>query len=242
VTFIVGYLIAAVAFTSGGAPTDVVLVPDVRELDVEEASRLMSSTSLELTIGDSLANATIPAGAVLAQSPLPGQEVSRGTEVRVIVSTGQHRPRVPEVEAMPVALAMRALEAAGFEVEIEEAPGEGQLGRVVSVAPEAGTLVPLPATVRIRVGSIESVREMPSVLGLDEEEAREFLEGIGLNVTEVMYESSESVEPYHVIQQIPPPGDEIEPGDAVRLRVALPAVIQSRDGAPIRAPLATRSF
>ena len=78
VSFFVGYSVTALAYTSGNAPSDVVLVPDVRELSVTEAARQMTERGLNLIVGDSLPNQEVPEGGILTQEPLPGQEVSPG--------------------------------------------------------------------------------------------------------------------------------------------------------------------
>jgi eukaryotic-like serine/threonine-protein kinase len=219
VAFVIGFGVTALSFTRAGAPAEVVMVPDVREMRLDEARRLTSAAGLELTVGDSFPNPDTPAGAVLAQSPLPGREVSHGAEVRVILSTGQRRPTVPQVEAMPLSLATRALQAAGFDVQVEQAPGEGQVGRVVGVDPAPGTPLALPATVRVFIGAPTHELQMPSLIGMQEASAREAVEAAGLELSEVVYESSVFGEPGGVVAQDPPPGEIIEPGARVRLRV-----------------------
>jgi beta-lactam-binding protein with PASTA domain len=222
--FLVGYGVTALAFTTGDAATDIALVPDVRALTLTDAARSMREADLTMVVGDSFPNADVPAGAVLAQTPLPGQEVGVGTEVSVIISTGQPRPIVPDVAAMPLAMALRSLQAAGFEVAVEEVPGEGSPGRVFDVMPAAGTAVPLPATVVIRVGTEPLFLRMPTVIGLTEDSARVTLEQVGLAVTEVRYESTSNQQPYQVLSQEPAPGDSIDPGSPVRIFVSLPEV------------------
>lgn len=220
--FLIGYGITALAYTRGASPSEVRLVPDVRDLTVPEARRLMDRAELTLAVGDSFPNAETPAGAILTQTPLPGQEVSPGVEVRVIVSTGQPRPRVPEVEAMPVALATRSLQAAGFDVLVEEAPGEGTPGRVVGVIPEPGTAVTLPATVRLRVGSGALEMPMPVLIGMDESTARQTVEAAGLTIGEIVYEGGGFGGPGEVVGQEPPPGESVSAGAEVRLRINAP--------------------
>lgn len=231
--FLIGFGLTALSFVRGSAPVDVVTVPDVRDLRVPDARRILGRSDLDLAVGDSFPNPMVPAGAILAQSPLPGQEVGPRTEIRVIVSTGQPRPIVPDVDAMPVALATRVLQTAGFQVLVEEAPGEGTLGMVFGTVPEAGTAVPLPATVRIWVGGARPPFEMPSVIGMLEDAARATLEAGGLRVGEIDYETSALGEVGGVVGQDPPPGDSVHVGSAVRLRVtgrAPPTILPEGDG------------
>lgn len=218
-TFLVGYGITALAFTSGAAPADVVMVPDVRELQFEQANRVMSRAGLTLELGDSFPNREIPAGAILAQSPLPGQEVGPGTQVRVLTSTGRPGPTVPDIEAMPLSLATRALQTAGFDVHIEDQLAEGPAGRVVETDPVAGTRVQLPATVRVRIGGAASTIEMPMLIGLLEQPAREAVAALGLELAEVIHQENIYGQPGGVFAQEPAPGDSIAAGGAVRLYV-----------------------
>jgi eukaryotic-like serine/threonine-protein kinase len=219
-TFLLGYAVTAISFRGGAAPADVVLVPDVRQRPIDEARRLMGDVDLGLLVGDSLPNPNVPQGSVIAQTPLPGYEVAPGTEVRVIVSTGSPRPTVPTVDAMPVPLATRALQAAGFDVEIAE--GEGRLGRVLGTDPPAGTPLPLPATVRLIVGAGEAVLTVPDVVGLPEQAAIDAIEGAGFQVGQVVTGDSEEVPVGAVAGQSPDAGSQVPRGTAVDLRVNVP--------------------
>jgi eukaryotic-like serine/threonine-protein kinase len=198
--FLIGFAITALAFTGGRAPADVVMVPDVREMQIADARRSMSAAGLGVELGDSFPN-PLPVGTVLAQSPLPGREVSPGIDVRLVLSSGPPRPSVPDVEAMPLALATRALQTAGFDVRVEEAPGEGSVGRVVAMNPAAGTPLQLPATVVLRVGAGAPLSTVPGVIGMLEDDAREALLGAGLSIGGVDYQSSEFGEAGGVVSQ-----------------------------------------
>lgn len=224
--FVVGYGITVLAFSTARGPADVALVPDVRDLTLDEAERALDDSGLNLEVGDSLPNPNTPEGAVLAQSPLPGEEVSPSTSVRVIVSTGEPELLVPGVESMPVGLATRALEAVGFAVTVEEVEGEGEPGRVIDADPDVGTPLPLLATVHLRVGGPPPLLEVPAVIGMLEGQARETLEDRGLRVSEVLYEASTFGEPGGVVAQEPSPGDSVPAETPVRLRVTSP------DGGP----------
>jgi beta-lactam-binding protein with PASTA domain len=229
IAFGVGYGLTAMAFASGGAGADVALVPDVRELTLADAERRLSRAGFAMVVSDSFPNVDIPQGAVLAQSPLPGQEVSSGAEVSVIISSGQPRPIIPDVSSMSVSMAIRSLEAAGFTVSMEDAPGEGTPGAIVGTVPEAGTPLPVPASIVLRVGASPDFLNMPLVLGMPEDSAVVSLEAAGLRVTEVRYEADAASPPYRVIFQNPAPGDSVDFQGAVRLRVSMPVVGSGSD-------------
>jgi eukaryotic-like serine/threonine-protein kinase len=218
--FGIGYGVTALAFTRGGAPAQVVTVPDVRELSERDARRSVNDRGLDLEVGDSLPNPNVEAGYVLAQSPLPGHEVGPGSSVRIILSTGRPQPRVPDVEAMPLALATRAMQAVGFDVEIDEVPSDVQQGRIVDVEPAIGSPVRLPATVRLLVSSGPPYVSVPPLVGLFHEHARDLLEETGLELGAVEYEPIDFGDEGYVLEQHPLAGDTVPPGGQIRIRVS----------------------
>lgn len=232
VAFVAGYALTTVAFSATSALSDVALVPDIRGLTVDRAIERLEDDGLLLVVGDSFPNASAPEGSILAQSPLPGQEVSGGTEVSIILSTGQPKEIVPDVTTMELPLAIRTLEAAGFEVMAEEAEGGGPVGTVVEILPTAGTAAPLPAVVVLRVATSPAFWYMPDVVGLSEDSAVIALESTGLKVSELRYESIAGLPPYRVAAQLPLPGDSVDVNSFVRVLVSLP-VVESPGGGPV---------
>jgi eukaryotic-like serine/threonine-protein kinase len=223
IAFLIGFGVTALIFRSGLPPAEVVMVPDVRERTLEQARAILENADLSITIGDSLPNPNVPAGAVLAQTPLPGHEVAPGASVRVILSSGTLRPRVPDVDAMPVALATRALQAAGFDVVVDE--GEGPAGAVIRTDPAPGTPLPLPATVRLVVGRGATLLPVPNVVGLPLDDAVQAILDAGLQVGEISYGEGEIGEGGDVYEQTPAPDHLMPEGTRVDLRVNLARVI-----------------
>lgn len=225
--FVLAYGITAFSF-SQSTGVEVVTVPDVREVTLAAATRAMDRAQLDLVVSDSFPNPSTPAGSVLAQSPLPGQEVSPGSQVEVFLSTGPHRPSVPSVSGMPESLAVRALETAGFEVVVERDTGSVRAGRAIGTEPESGSALSLPATVTLLISTGPGMFEMPAVTGLPEREATTMLEDLGLEVTEVLYDDRLFGEAGAVLQQEPMAGDSVIPGTSVRLLV-MPAGDRDRE-------------
>lgn len=235
--FTFGYLATWLLFFSGSPPSEVVTVPDLRELPVDEARERLERVDLELEVGDSLPNAQIPEGGVVAQSPLPGGEASPGVSVRVILSTGRPRRVVPDVDSLPGSLARRALEAAGFEVQLSEVLADVPPGSVVEVQPPPGTEVRLPSAVRLLVSAGAPRVEVPSLLGLPEQEARGALEAVGLRLGEIdpgLVGAGDEGEV--VVEQEPLAGDSIPGGSEVRVRIGPARVLNRSSFAPGEEP------
>lgn len=217
--FLIGYLFTALLFFGGSDRPDVASVPDLRGLAQEAAEERLEDQGLQLEIGDSLPHPQVRAGAILAQSPLPGREVAPGTPVRVIMSSGRPQRAVPDVTALTREPASQMLSASGFQVSVVEVPAAEPAGRVVSIFPAPGTRVQLPAVVQLRVSAGPPRVAVPELAGLGEEEARAALESVGLRLGEVHYEFGGFNAQEMVVEQVPAAGDSILLGRPVEVRI-----------------------
>jgi eukaryotic-like serine/threonine-protein kinase len=218
--FAIGFLFTALFLFGGGAGDEVVTVPDLRGRTQAEAERLLAQGNLSLELGPTLVNPEMAEGQVLAQSPLPGEEVAPGSNVRVTLSAGPERRAVPDVRGMSGAQARQHLERAGFDVLVEEQTDPAPAGRLLDVTPAPGTTVALPGTVRLLVSSGPPLTDVPSVVGLPEAEARQAVGSAGFFVSEMEYDVF-SVQPAGtVVSQWPEGGVQARAGSGVRLTVA----------------------
>jgi serine/threonine-protein kinase len=233
-SFIVGYGLITVAFSSMSGLADVALVPDIRGQSAGEASRRLDAMGFSLLVSDSFPNVEAAEGVILTQSPLPGQEVSAGIQVSVTVSTGGPKETVPDITGMPLPLARRTLEAAGFEVLTEDVAGAGPVGSIVETVPEVGTEVRFPAVVVLRISISPPYWFMPDVTGMGEDAAILTLESTGLKVSEVRYDRVSGFLPYQVAVQQPLAGDSVDVNTFVRVLISLPTEDPGdfRDGGP----------
>ena len=74
-----------------------VKVPDIQGLTVSEAVHKTANMGLNLGIDNKYYSVDVPAGRVLAQSPLPGAIVRREWRMRVTESLGPQRVAIPKV-------------------------------------------------------------------------------------------------------------------------------------------------
>lgn len=219
--FLLGFLVTTVLFRGGGA--EVSTVPDLREMPLEQARRTLRSLSLGVEEGPALSHPTIPAGAVIAQTPLPGQEVAPGSVVRVNLSAGGERVRVPDVTSYPAEQARQMLERVGFQVQVVERTAMRREGQIVAVEPAAGSVVALPAVLTLVVSAGPPIVAVPELLGLYEPELRSRLGEAQLGLGDVEYDVF-STEPIgQVIAQWPAAGDSTRAGSRVRVTLAGPA-------------------
>ncbi|WP_309082029.1 PASTA domain-containing protein [Zhihengliuella sp.] len=130
----------------GPAP---VTVPDVVGEALDDAVRLLEAAGLVGEQSGSEHHASIPEGAVMAQTPGQGK-LERGSTVSLVVSEGPQMIEVPRVTGKQLDEARRILEEAGFAVEVTEGTFGIIFNTVATQDPAGGTL-PEGSTVTIGV-------------------------------------------------------------------------------------------
>jgi serine/threonine-protein kinase len=220
VGWLFGYVLATqVLFPAPPPPGDLFDVPDVRGLGIASASERLAGAGLELGLTDSLQHPTVAAGLVLGQSPLPGQVARPETPVRVTVSTGPQMRAVPDVLRLDEARARVVLETSGFVVNVVSTQAEEARGSVVQISPGPGSVVALPAEIRLVVSAGPPVVPMPLVLGLEQAEAESVLDSLGLVVADVEEVFRFGRDQGIVVEQEPAADTELRRGSGVRLKV-----------------------
>ena len=175
---------AAVALTVSKGP-QTGQVPNVVGLSEADAKTTLEGAGFKVTTTKA-ANADVPAGDVVSQSPAAGTVVAAGSTVTISVSTGPPpapKPSVPNVVGLPEADAKTALEDAGFKVTTTQAANaDVPAGAVISQSPAAGAVVAAGSTVSISVSTGAPAAPkptVPNVVGLSENDAKSTLEGAG---------------------------------------------------------------
>lgn len=226
-TFVLGFLLTMLLFFPGWWGREpIVTVPDMRGRTLAQARRLAGRADLELERGSTLAHPTVRAGAVLAQTPLPGREVTRGSEVRVILSSGPERRPVPDVAQLGGEQASALLRHTGFSVRIRRVSSDRPAGRVLEVRPAAGTPVAVPGAVELVLSAGPPTVAVPAVTGMPEGAAREALASAGLRLGEVSYDPASAAPQGEVVAQSLAPGSSVRNGAAVGITVAGPAPVE----------------
>jgi len=245
--FVVGYVLTALIFFPGWGRRAIVTIPDLRGKPFAEARRAAEDVDLHVERGSVLFHPTVRAGAVLAQSPLPGQEVTRGAAIRVTLSGGPERMPMPDVSDLAAPQAQDLLTRIGFRVRIRIVISDRPEGRVLGTVPAAGTPVSVPSVVELTLSAgppevvVPSVA-VPDLAGLPEPAAREALRSAGLRLGSVEYDPDSSAPLGGVASQSAAPGDSVKAGTAVRITISgspPPGAVRP-DSAPATPPAPTQ--
>jgi beta-lactam-binding protein with PASTA domain len=138
-------------------------VPELVGRRLAEAERELEARGLTVAEVVQIPHPRAPEGEVIAQSPLAGQWLRPGGAVRLGVSAGKPRNRVPEVTGLTAQNAAAMLERAGFEVRRREELSPLEKGRVVRTDPAGGTVLELPARVTLIVSAGPATPILPDL-------------------------------------------------------------------------------
>ncbi|MDB4947933.1 MAG: hypothetical protein JWM27_582, partial [Gemmatimonadetes bacterium] len=233
--FALGYLVVWLLFFPGFARNAIVTVPDVRGRTFAQAKGDAEDEGLTVAKGTTLSNPYVPAGHVLAQQPLPGQEVTRGAVVHLILSSGPVRRHVPDLAGLDADEATALLARFGFAVAVTAVTSPEYEGKILAALPASGAEVPLPATVRLTVSAGPPKQPAPDVLGLTLGEVQSKLDSAGLRLGRIGYDSASTAVLGNIVGQRPAPGDSVRQGGSVSVTlsgIAPPPAVAPDSAAP----------
>ncbi|MFL5385357.1 MAG: PASTA domain-containing protein [Longimicrobiaceae bacterium] len=218
--FLLGYLFITLLFFPGFGRSAIVNVPDLRGMTLPGARRALTEAGLAMERGPSMNNPRMRAGHVLTQVPLAGQEAPRGTPVRVFMSDGPERRKIPGIAGMEKDDAIALLQRMGFQVRLRMATSMREEGTLLAMQPSAGTAVPMPAIVVLTVSAGPPKIVTPSVTGGTRDQAASILEAAGLRLGRVSYDSTSAAPLGDVVAQSPAAGDSVRMGGSVRITLS----------------------
>jgi eukaryotic-like serine/threonine-protein kinase len=205
-----------VFISSGPKQTE---VPSLIGLTEDEAKKELGKADLKLGETFREFNAA-PEGEVFDQDPDVGDSAEIDSTVNIYVSRGPEPVIVPDVVGQTEDSAIAELDAAGFEVEVQEGPSaDFDEGEVSDQDPDGGTEVIQEevGTVTIVVSTGPETTPVPDVTGKSSDDATAELENAGFNVEEQDDDCGEA--PDTVCDQNPSAGTELEEGETVTILV-----------------------
>ncbi|MEE6311121.1 Stk1 family PASTA domain-containing Ser/Thr kinase [Plantactinospora veratri] len=196
-------------------------VPNVVGSTEAAARNALEQAELTAKVGDPDTSDDCKVGQVTSQSQAPTTKVDAGTEVEIRVCTG------PGSVTVPAGLIGGTFESAeirlkeqGLVVKRTDVSSDKNRGTVTDVDPAEGRKVAKGSTVTVSV-SRGNVVEVPRVLGLQEDEAREQLDKAGFNVRVVDGEPVPPAEAGEVTKQNPSAGEKKPTGTTVTITVSV---------------------
>jgi beta-lactam-binding protein with PASTA domain len=146
-----------------------VAVPPLVGLAPAEAERAVGGLGLQMSIERQYYSPQIPEGRIMSQLPLPGTKVRRGWQLRVAVSLGKTRVKIPDVTGQSEHAAELNIRRRGLDVaSMAEVPALGiPADQVLAQSPTANeTQVAAPKiSFLVSAGMDPQAFVMPSFVG-----------------------------------------------------------------------------
>ena len=200
-----------------------VQLPNVVGLSQEEAKQKVEEAKLKFEVSSEEYNTEVEKGHVISQNPTYTEKynVKEGSEIKVVISKGTEKTKVPKVAGMKEEEAIQALEDAKLKAEVvEETSKKVEEGYVISQETEANSEANAGDTVKIHVSTGTGIKQitMIDVSGKKEADAKSELEALNL-VVNIGYTEDVSKDNGIVLKQSIEVGKVIDEGTTITITV-----------------------
>jgi beta-lactam-binding protein with PASTA domain len=212
------YLVERLNLFDKPATVEQSAVPNVRGLPEAEARSNLEAAGFIALMGQHELSPDVKPGTVLRQSVPGGQPLPKGHQVTLTIADAP--PKVPNVAGLGTAEARILVEKEGFKLEIGEPLVDATVpaGKIVKQGPAADTPYEKGKSVLVQVSSGPGDVEMPKLIGLGLNKAKEQLEKLGLK-PQVRWVSQAETATFAVLGQKPPAAEKVKAGAEVELVV-----------------------
>ena len=205
-------------------------VPATAGLPREEAEEKLEAAGFDVD-AETASSDAVEEGTVIHSEPSAGETATNGSAVTLVVSAGPKLTKVPVLVGTQRSVAVQQIRGRGLEPVISEEESSTPAGEVISQSPDAGSEVEAGSSVSIVVSAGEEQAKVPNVIGKLRAEAVQDVRDAGLSPTVEEEETEVAGKVGRAIDQFPPPGSELEPGDTVTIVVGkqAPAVPEEEE-------------
>ncbi|MGH9685799.1 MAG: PASTA domain-containing protein [Candidatus Acidiferrales bacterium] len=223
------FILASVAFLSALTAMRIairgreVVMPNLVGVPVDQATQMLQGRGVGIVVEDRIYS-HYPVDAIARQSPLPDMNLKVGQHAHVVLSLGEQKVTVPQLEEASVRSAQVLLLRDGLQVGevsslylpdtdadtvLEQDPAPGTAG---AINPHVNMLVTL--------GPRPPAYVMPALTGLPYAEAAAKLSAAGLKIAKVVPAASSGAGRDMVLDQTPARGRRVDSTTPIELQVA----------------------
>jgi len=194
-------------------------VPSVEGLSSERAIKELNDAGFKKVTTDPEASDSVKKGFVTRTVPAGGVEASKSDRIRLFVSSGVARVKVPEVVGVTRSSAESRLEADGLVAVVEERADDRPADQVIGQDPAAGTSVSKGTRVTVTVSQGPVRTSVPDVTRLTEGNARGELRDAGFGIQVKEEATADESEDGIVLRQNPAGGTQLRKGRTIVVTV-----------------------
>ena len=200
-----------------------VAIPNLVGKTVDEAKKLVQDSKLVYSEGEAEYSADVEAGKIISQNPKYTQNgtVKEKSEIKVIVSLGTEKTKVPKFVGTTKEEAEKSAKDAKLKLEfVEETSKTIESGYITKQETDEGTEVNAGDTVKVYISIGTGIKQVvvTSVLQKDVETAKKSLEEKGL-VVEIEYTEDKTKDNGVVLNQSIKSGETVDEGSTITLTV-----------------------
>ena len=195
-----------------------IVVPDVAGQPAKQALKALRDAGLRPKQKDQRSN-TVKKGLAIATVPAAGNELERGKRITLLVSSGPKLAEVPSVIGSQQDAADSEIRDAGLIPNFESRDSDAPAGQVIAQDPAAGSTVKKHTAVTIVVSNGPAPASVPNVVGESLDAAKADLKSARLSVRVVKQATTDANEDGQVLNQAPPAGTRLSPGEFVTIFV-----------------------
>ena len=198
-------------------------IPNLVGKTVDEAKKILEENKLTYVEEESTYNTEYEAGQIISQTPpfVEGRKIKQKTEVKVVVSLGTEKTKVPKLKGLTKQEAEDAADEAKIKLEfVEEISKTVEAGIIIKQEVDTDTEVNAGDTVKVYISIGTGIKQVvvSSVLYQEEATAKQNLEDLGLKVT-VEYGEDKTRGNGVVLKQSISSGEKVDEGTAITITV-----------------------
>jgi beta-lactam-binding protein with PASTA domain/tRNA A-37 threonylcarbamoyl transferase component Bud32 len=202
-----------------------VTVPPIENIPAENAEEIAKLFDLNLIVTDEIFDPEIPSGFIIEQTPGPGENITTGSNVEVIISKGRQIISIltPNLVGLTMEEASDILEECGLVVgDISKNYSSSfEKNVIINQKPVYNEQTELGGTVDLTVSKGDNIVIIPNIIGQDYIYASNYLTSLDLFLTDSKAPCTDTInEPGKVIEVIPPPGSEVKANTLVELIIS----------------------
>ena len=211
-----------IGISNATRPKDVA-IPNLVGKTVDEAKKILEENKLTYVEEESTYSTEYEAGQIISQTPpfVEGRKIKQKTEVKVVVSLGTEKTKVPKLKGLTKQEAEDAAEEAKIKLDfVEETSKTVEAGIIIKQEIDTDTEVNAGDTVKVYISIGTGIKQVvvTSVLYQDEATAKQNLEDLGLKVT-VEYGEDKTRGNGVVLKQSISSGEKVDEGTAITITV-----------------------
>jgi eukaryotic-like serine/threonine-protein kinase len=192
-------------------------VPNLLNMTRAQAERALEERDLTLGEVERQASADVPQGRIISQTPEPGDFLEIGSAVDVLISSGAPEVVVPDVLGWDKQDARAELEGRQLRVRLVRRNSDEPVDTVINTDPRPAATVAVDTVVTVFWS--DGPEEVPSVVGMQERQARQAIEDAGFTVN-VVYDDETRAERGIVLSQSPEAGSTQPEGTTITITVS----------------------